>query len=65
MFIAHIGKSVMYKIFWCSRKSEIIVKRYTYYDILLMLLKWYFKVFFANASEEKSESVSYVNVVSC
>ena len=30
MFIAHIGKSVMYK---CNRKSEISVKRYTYYPV--------------------------------
>ena len=30
MFIAHIGKSVVYK---SSRKSEIIVKRYTYYPV--------------------------------
>ena len=30
MFIAHIGKSVVYK---CSRKSEISVKRYTYYPV--------------------------------
>ena len=28
MFIAHIGKSGVYK---CSRKSEISVKRYTHY----------------------------------
>lgn len=64
MFIAHIGKSVMYKIFWCSRKSAKSLWKDTH-TILLMLLKWYFKVFFANASEEESESVSYVNVVSC
>ena len=69
MFIAHIGKSVMYKIFWCSRKSEIIVKRYTYYPVNAfkmvqnlqnkaneVTLKYF------SPTRQKSESVLYVNV---